>query len=175
MIIRGIFRDTATPEFAMQCECGGVFRYPTGEVLVKCPWCLSRELLRQPERTSPYYGFKAARVEFVPINFEDNEDMTPKNADEYTERFQKSYRLEGFGPEVLIYMPCPFCAAPDFIVHGIMETAAALSKGATCRECGRSARAIIIEETPGSHQLEIVQTGGPEQPDWLQPQMRRVS
>lgn len=175
MIIRGILRDTAPPEFAMQCDCGGVFRYPTGEVLVKCPWCLSRELLRQPERTSPYYGFKAARVELVPIHFEDDEDMTPKNADEYAERFQKSYKIEGFGENVQIHMPCPFCAAPNFIVHGIMETAPALSQGATCCECGRSARAIITEENPDSHQLEIVQTGGPDQDAWMQPPIRRVS
>lgn len=98
----------------------------------------------------------------------------PTSISEYNRRFALNHKIEGFGiTGVEQHTPCPFCAAPDFIVHKILETERAMSEGATCRECGRSAKAII-KHGDGGVQFEIVQTGGPDQPDWLVPKMRRV-
>jgi hypothetical protein len=74
----------------------------------------------------------------------------------------------------MMHVPCPFCAAPEFVVCAIVGGAErAFEKGATCRECGRGCRAIF-QRSPGSLGFEFVQTGGDEPPDWLTPQMRRV-
>jgi hypothetical protein len=98
----------------------------------------------------------------------------PTNLSEYNRRFALNQEITGFGiTGVEQHTPCPFCAAPDFMVHKILETEEAFSKGAECRECGRSAKALFDRST-GGVRFEIVQTGGPEQPDWLVPKMRRV-
>jgi hypothetical protein len=51
---------------------------------------------------------------------------------EYAERFKESHKVTGFGIEGMeIHVPCPFCAAPDNMIHKITETHAAYQKGAT--------------------------------------------
>lgn len=100
--------------------------------------------------------------------------MQPSNAAEYLERFNKNQRIEGFGLETTCITPCPFCAAPDFARWKVLEVEDAMQKETTCRECGRSAKAIFTR-TPSSVAFEIVQTGGPDQPEWLTPKMRRTS
>ena len=101
--------------------------------------------------------------------------MEPKNAAEYLALFQSNQHIKGFGiGNVHIHMPCPFCAAADFLVYEILQCEVAMGKGATCRQCGRGAKTIYTR-TPGSLSFEIVQTEGPDQPEWLKPKMRRLS
>jgi bacterioferritin-associated ferredoxin len=97
----------------------------------------------------------------------------PKNIDEYNKRSQLSHRVTGFGLDTTVHTACPFCAAPDWMHHKIMDTETAMARGATCAECGRSARAIISHSN-GGVSFEIVQTGGRDQPEWLEPKMRRL-
>ena len=98
----------------------------------------------------------------------------PASAQEYTQRFHANQRITGFGIDgVRMHVPCPFCAAPDWLVHGILETETAMQRDTICQECGRSARALMQRDARGV-QFEFVQTGGPDQPDWLTPHMRRV-
>jgi len=100
--------------------------------------------------------------------------MQPQNAQEYTRRFNLNQRIEGYGlGNVHIHMPCPFCAAPDFIVYEMLEVETAMGVGATCKECERSAKALITA-IAGGKSIEIVQTGGDDPPDWLTPKMRRL-
>ncbi len=100
--------------------------------------------------------------------------MEPQNADEYLERFYANNRIWGYGiGNVHQSFPCPFCAAPDFMVFETLEVEETMLRGAVCRECGRGARALLTATSSGKS-FELVQTGGPNQPVWLKPQMRRL-
>ena len=98
----------------------------------------------------------------------------PTSLSEYNRRFALNQKIEGFGVVgIETHYPCPFCAAPGFMVARLLETEKVMADGATCKECGRSSRAIF-QHMNGGTQFEIVQTGGPDQPEWLQPKMRLV-
>lgn len=93
---------------------------------------------------------------------------------EYLRRFAVNQRVEGYGiGNIYCHFPCPFCAAADFVIYELLQVEKALESGATCKECGRSAKAIF-ERHEGSVGFEIVQTGGADQPEWLIPKMRRI-
>jgi hypothetical protein len=98
----------------------------------------------------------------------------PKDAQEYLERFAANQKIEGFGlGNVHMHMPCPFCAAPDFLVYELLEVERKLEEGAVCNECGRGMKGLV-NHFAGGKSLEFVQTCGPNPPDWLQPNMRRM-
>jgi hypothetical protein len=96
----------------------------------------------------------------------------PTSYDEYIERFHSNQRITGYGLATKTHYPCPFCAAPDWMVAWILETDTAIEKGATCNECGRSAKAIV-KQTKGGVTFEFVQTGGDDRPEWLPGEIRR--
>jgi len=101
-------------------------------------------------------------------------DKMPTTTEEYLERYYLNNTLTGLGIETTMHMPCPFCAAKDFMVYGILEAIKVMSAGATCQECQRSAK-VIISGAPGQPRyIEVVQTGGQDQPEWIKPKMRRV-
>jgi hypothetical protein len=97
----------------------------------------------------------------------------PKDYDEYLKRFFQNNKIEGFGLDVTMRMPCPFCAAVDFMVYAVLNAEDAMTRGATCKECNRGARAIF-KRMGGSVSFELAQTEGREQPAWLEPKMRRL-
>lgn len=100
--------------------------------------------------------------------------MQPSNQAEYLKRFHENNKVTGFGiGNVYCHVPCPFCAAPEFMCWEILAVEDAMKRGATCKECGRSAKAIF-KNINGGKSFEIVQTGGVEQPEWLEPKMRRI-
>lgn len=90
----------------------------------------------------------------------------PQTPEEYIARQQASQHLSGYGADTTVHVPCPFCAAPEWLVHRVIDTEAAMSKGATCKKCGRTARAHIATHPGGGKSFEIVQTGGPDPPPW---------
>lgn len=97
----------------------------------------------------------------------------PATREEYEERYGESYRLEGYGiGNVHCHMPCPFCAAPDFIVYEILSMRGTLAKGAECKECGRGMRCVFTADE-SSTAFEMVQTKGADPAPWVPP-MRRV-
>lgn len=96
----------------------------------------------------------------------------PTNKAEYEERFALNNKLSGFGVDTTMHMPCPFCAAPDFMVYRIIETHAALREGGTCVECHRGFRGDVTVTSHGTS-CEFVQTCGDDAPDYI-PAMRRV-
>lgn len=97
----------------------------------------------------------------------------PKDFDEYNERFHANQVIEGYGLDVTMVSPCPFCAAAGWARWKVMDMDRTASKDNLCRVCGRSAK-IIIKRERGGVGFEVVQTGGPDQPEWLQPKMRRI-
>jgi hypothetical protein len=99
----------------------------------------------------------------------------PTNADEYLERFARNNKISGYGMETTMHMPCPFCAAPDFLVYAITDTFKALDEGATCKHCDRSQATVETRSEDGLQvRLAMFQTGGPDQPEWLTPKMPRA-
>lgn len=96
----------------------------------------------------------------------------PTNMDELSVRMQESMKMTGQGLDTTVHQPCPFCGAPDFLVHRLLDQAK-MTENSTCNECGRSAKAIVTA-VDGGQRIEIVQTGGPEQPKWLTPKLRVV-
>lgn len=97
----------------------------------------------------------------------------PTNMDEYEKRLKLGEMVTGYGLDTAMTVPCPFCAAPEWLKFNILEVEKGMAQGATCKECGRSARAIFDRGRSGVS-FELVQTGGPDQPEWLEPKMRRV-
>jgi hypothetical protein len=90
----------------------------------------------------------------------------------YNRLFNENQKLDGFGLEVTMYMPCPFCCADDFMIFRILEQKEVTRKPHVCRNCNRGAM-IVYTESMGGTSFEIVQTAGEDPPDYL-PQMRRV-
>jgi hypothetical protein len=70
----------------------------------------------------------------------------PTSLSEYNRRFALNHEITGFG------------------IAGVEQH---------MQECGRGAKAIL-SPIPGGTSFEMVQTSGPDQPDWLEPKMRRV-
>lgn len=98
----------------------------------------------------------------------------PTSSEEYERLFAERTRYFGTGLGVGISLPCPFCCAPDFMSYKIAETDAFMKRGATCKACNRSLKAIITAEGTAGRQMEFVQTGGPDCTlSWLPP-IRRM-
>lgn len=97
----------------------------------------------------------------------------PTTLDEYNAKATTNIRITGTGLEVTVHMPCPFCAEPDWLIHRVLETEAAMGKGAQCKHCGRAAKAIYERNSSGIR-FEIVQTLGDPPSTWL-PAMRRLT
>lgn len=103
----------------------------------------------------------------------------PANLDEYLKRFHRGEIVTGEGiGNVYMHSPCPFCAAPEWMSFEILNVRPVMERGATCKECGRSAKAIFADDfgvvSSGGVSFEIVQTGGDDPAPWLVPKMRRV-
>ncbi len=91
----------------------------------------------------------------------------PTTQDEYSKRYAENTKTSGTGIYgVRCHVPCPFCAAPDFMVHAILEVEDAYAKGATCKECGRSMHAIVTKSDSATR-MAFVQTGGDDPPPWV--------
>ncbi|HMI84857.1 MAG TPA: hypothetical protein VK550_12240 [Polyangiaceae bacterium] len=89
--------------------------------------------------------------------------------EEYEKRYAENQRLSGHGPEVKTHLPCPFCAAPEFLVYPLWppdEHYKALSDGAVCKECGRGWRAIL-KVTENSTAVTFEQTKGDDPPPYV--------
>jgi len=99
----------------------------------------------------------------------------PKNCEEYLERSARNQSVEGYGlGSVYIHAPCPFCGAKDFMVYELMTVNEAMQKESICSECNRGAKFILDKCDHGNLFFEMVQTTGPDQPDWLPFKMRRM-
>jgi hypothetical protein len=97
----------------------------------------------------------------------------PLDLVEYKERYKQNARMSGQGLNVMMFDPCPFCAAPDFWVYRIMDVVQVVSQEHVCEHCARGAR-VIVTRTPSSVHFVVEQTQGPDQPDWLIPKVRRA-
>lgn len=100
--------------------------------------------------------------------------LIPQSMDEFLERFHTNAKVTGYGIDNMdVHIPCPFCAAPDFMCYKTFQTESTMMKGATCSQCGRSAKAIFAANPEVG--FEIIQTGGDDQPTWLEPKIRKLA
>ena len=72
---------------------------------------------------------------------------------------------------LMVKLPCPFCSAPDWKTYTWQNTAQAVTEEATCSHCNRTAKYEVVTRM-GQRILELVQTDGPPQPEWLIPKAR---
>lgn len=100
--------------------------------------------------------------------------MKPENMEQLAELTHRNMHIEGYGLSVVTHAPCPFCAEPDWMEWPILDPRTPMEIGAVCSGCGRGAKAVFTDFPAGGYQFEFVQTSGPDQPDWMQPKMRRV-
>lgn len=96
----------------------------------------------------------------------------PTTREEYERAFALNTKIEGMGFDVTSILPCPFCAAPDFMPIKIIDAPTDMAKAYTCEVCGRSGTNIVT--TDGGLSVEFVQTAGDDPPEWLRPWPRRV-
>lgn len=91
----------------------------------------------------------------------------PNSYKEYNELFLRNYIAEG----TKVHLPCPFCAAPWFMIYDIRDI---LAQNSSCFSCGRSGKFVVDKDSFSSEFYEFVQTGGKEPPKWLSPSFRKV-
>jgi len=90
----------------------------------------------------------------------------------YEKKFAENQKITGYGMDVTIHMPCPFCAAAEWMVFKILEQEEVSSREHVCSACSRGAKMIYKHKEEGIS-FEVVQTRGDDGPDFLPP-MRRV-
>jgi hypothetical protein len=91
----------------------------------------------------------------------------PKDHGEYARRYNDNCRITESKDGTIMHLPCPFCAASDFISYQLMETETALNTEIVCRECQRGLR-TIIHKSHGQLRLEFIQTRGNDPPPWVE-------
>lgn len=85
-------------------------------------------------------------------------------------------RIEGLGEQTVQILPCPACSAPDwmrFPVTAAMNDYADQKKATKCEKCGRTMR-VVFEgnlDRDGAVNFHVVQTAGPELPEWYEPKL----
>lgn len=93
---------------------------------------------------------------------------------EYNRLQMERQRIEGFGLEVRVTSPCPFCCAPDFNSYLVIDVEKISGKEVVCKACGRGAMHLMTHDAFGGTQVELVQTRGPDPDLPFLPKMRRV-
>lgn len=91
----------------------------------------------------------------------------PPTKEAFEKRYHESAHMEGVGIMGLtMHVPCPFCAAPDWMVHTVRGTQAAYHQGAFCSECQRGAHAELDYEA-GYTSIRWVQDCGRDPAPWV--------
>lgn len=147
---------------------------------------MTRAVMKSHSALSPDCHPKTISKIYIPI--EDGERKAkhigaipkmsePTSIEEYNKRAKANLRYEGRFADTKTILPCPFCAAPDWLVYPVtaaMDDYKQIQDPRTCKECGRTA-ALIITRTDSGVQQELVQIAGPDAPEWLTPKPRRVA
>ncbi len=98
----------------------------------------------------------------------------PASREEFERLFQEQSVIAGFGVDVAMSQPCPFCAAPGFIDMHVLEVKETLtSRDFTCTGCGLAVR-FLVTENGANVVIEMVQVGGPPPPAWMEAPPRRL-
>ncbi len=85
----------------------------------------------------------------------------------FEKRYTDNTKYEGQGLELKVHMPCPFCAASDFVVYRLTDIHVALAEPHSCRECERSMKMLSCQDGHGGYTLKMIQTAGAPPPPFL--------
>ena len=97
--------------------------------------------------------------------------MDPETVEEFNRVFQANTEMTGFGVDVEVHMPCPFCGAAHWRCTKILDFETNLEQEEVCSACDRGARTIVrtrfnVEGAEVEKILTMVQTSGPDGPSW---------
>lgn len=97
---------------------------------------------------------------------------------EFLQRWAKSVGVGPPNPDFILAMPCPACAAPEFIAAPVMVQQQAWEKGATCQHCHRTIRLAVKEGFDPMNQqhfidYNLVLVSGDDLPAWMPPKAFR--
>jgi hypothetical protein len=99
----------------------------------------------------------------------------PATVEDYNSRFKDSYRVSGTGFQTTVHFPCPFCAAPDWMVVPLLAFEDRSQQEHVCKECQRGAKHLVHRERESvSVTMTLVQTKGADIPAYL-PKIERAS
>lgn len=93
----------------------------------------------------------------------------PQTMHEYNQRYNDNTRFEGRYAETKTVMPCPGCAASDWLdwpVTAAMNDYADVTKPTKCKHCNRTFR-FQMDASANGITMRIYQTDGPEVPSFL--------
>ena len=127
-------------------------------------WCVAVGPMMLPKRF--YYGYTIREALENALEGEKKSEKPPVTKEELERRFKENYRIEGFGVDMTIHCPCPFCGAPDFITYEFWRVTEELSRERVCKECGRGLRGTI-ERIQDAITLELEQTCGDDPPPYV--------
>jgi hypothetical protein len=92
----------------------------------------------------------------------------PKTREEYDTAYRANTKVSGFGLGTSVHYPCPFCAAPDWVVTRILDMEQTFQRPHACSTCSRAARLVIKRPAPADAiTFHLVQTAGPDPAPYL--------
>lgn len=95
----------------------------------------------------------------------------PKTKAEFESLYHSNARVSGYGALVTQHLPCPFCAAPDWLDVPIAKLALEGSQKVfgtprTCVECKRTAK-VLVAETASMTSMRLLLIEGDEPAEYL--------
>lgn len=101
-------------------------------------------------------------------------ETDPKTPESFLALFDNSVAIEEKEDGTTdVSIPCPFCAAPEFIVYNMLAVKQEKSNhSAVCNTCGRFG-SVALTLRKGEYTLESSRTGGPELPSWYRQTQHR--
>lgn len=97
-----------------------------------------------------------------------------ESKEEYEAAYMAACGITGYGLEVTQILACPFCCAPDYQRIRIVAADHDIANEVICANCKRGTKGLITRKDGGTS-FEIVQTTGPDIPDWpWMPPIRRI-
>jgi hypothetical protein len=93
-------------------------------------------------------------------------DPDPKSLRSFIIRWNENSYTRGVGLLTTVHLACPFCASPEWLIHGTRDAAKKLTAGAVCRFCLRGAK-FMSTKTPTGNRAVLYQTVGSPPPIWM--------
>ena len=101
-------------------------------------------------------------------------EAAPQSWEDLCTRQAWNTEITGSFLDTTIHLPCPACGAKDFMVYKIMESEEVNNAGAVCKECERGFRIPVRRPDANTISVGLVQTVGPDLPDWFKIEVPRV-
>lgn len=94
----------------------------------------------------------------------------PATLEEYNALQQQHAKIDGFGFEVTMTIPCPFCCEPGFCTYFVLkDMEQVMQRENVCKACGRGMVAVFDRQGPHGEQvtMHLYQTCGADPASYL--------